>query len=122
MLEGIVEDEHLGFQLLNSDPRQCETIAVLEVGDIGQILLQHSALVVEAGGLAVASTQDRDPTPSATIPTRDPLHHRRLAGPANSEVSYRDNRDFRPMDGQPAPVISEVTYAHNRPVADRRDR
>ena len=60
MLEAVVEDEQLGLQLLDGDRAPGDPVRVLEVGDVGQVLLQHPPLVVEPAGLAVAPAEDRD--------------------------------------------------------------
>ena len=52
MLEAVVEHEQLGLELVDGDPAERDAIGVLEMGDVGQVLLQDPALVVRAPRLA----------------------------------------------------------------------
>ena len=62
MLKPVVEHDQLGLELVRR--RSCASAtrsAILKMGDVGQVLLEDPALVVQSLGLAVAAAQDRDP-------------------------------------------------------------
>ena len=99
MLEAVVEHQDLGLQLLDRDPRRPDAIGVLEMGDIGQVLLQDAAFVVESRALACSPGSGSPPAcPRWRIPAGHPLDHGGLAGAPDGQVADRDHRDTR-LDG-----------------------
>ena len=48
MLEAVVEDQDFALQLLDGGPGQGDAVGPLQVRHVGQVLVQHQGLVVEA--------------------------------------------------------------------------
>ena len=92
MLKSVVEHDQLGLELEGGDPRQRHPIGVLKMGNVGQVLLEDPALVVESLDLPVAAAQDRDPHPAPAKPPREPLDHRGLTRSAQRQVPHRNHR------------------------------
>ena len=82
----------------DGDGRELDPVRVLEVGDVGQVLLEDQALVVDPPGVSVAPADQRHPEPAAAIPPGDPLDHRRLARSSQRDVAHRDHGDCGPVD------------------------
>ncbi len=112
MLEPVVQHEQLRFKLLDGHPGQPGAIAVLKVGDVGQVLLQHPAFVIQPGMLTVAPAQDGHPDAARAVPARDVFDRGRLAGPA-------ERRGFRPRPRVPRPPGSSAVAAVEGLGADR---
>ena len=91
MLEAIIEYQDLGLQLLDRDPRGLDPVAILEVRDVGEVLLQDTTFVVESMDLLVAATQDRHPLVVSAEPSSHPLDHGCLAGAADGQVPDGDD-------------------------------
>ena len=119
MLEPVVEDDQLCLQFERRRSRRSLTaVRVLKVGDVGQVLLEDQALVVDAAGVAVSPADQGHADAPAAIPSGDPLDHRRLAGSAQRDVAHRDHRHRRPVAALPALVVGRV--AGRRPPGRRR--
>jgi hypothetical protein len=110
VLESIVEDEDLAFQLDGGGHGQGDPVAALQVRDVGQVFLQEQRLVVHPGLDPVPAAQDGDAQPPLAVVPGHRLDARRLAGPAEGQVADADDRDGS-SDG-PSPTAVE------QPVAD----
>ena len=53
MLEPVVENDQLRLQLDGGDGRELDPVGVLKVGNVGEVLLQDQALVVDSTCVAV---------------------------------------------------------------------
>ncbi len=97
-------------------------VAALEVGDVGKVLLEDPALVVQALASARTPAEDRDSVSPRPTPAGDALDHRRLARPAERQVADRDDRDLDPVDGLPAAVEREVSGGDSESIGNARAR
>ena len=60
MLEPVIEHDQLALELVGGDAGQGHPIGILKMGNVGQVLLEDPALVVQSAGLPIAPAQDRD--------------------------------------------------------------
>src|SRR5207302_5903522 len=96
------------LQLLDGGGGERGAVGPLQVGNVGQVLLQDQGLIVAAGAAAVAPTEDRHPQVALPVEAGHVLDARGLAGAAERKVADANDRDRRALDLLPAAVVPPV--------------
>ena len=76
--------------------------------NVGEILFEYQALVVDSPGVAVAAAQNSDPDFPAAKPACQPLDHRGLTRTAERQIPNRNDRNKRTMTSQPTAIEPEI--------------
>ncbi len=91
MLESVVEDQDLAFELLQRGPGQGNTIRPLQVRHVGQVLVEDQGLVIEPAAAAIAAAEDGDAPILPPIKAGHVFHHGRFARAAGGDIADADD-------------------------------
>src|SRR5262249_49542017 len=120
MLEAIVQHEHLALQLLHRNRGEARPIDPLQMRHVGQVLFQDHALIIEAAGAGVASTEDGHASVLLAVVAGNVFYTRRLARATGGQVADADDRHFGPANPLPAHVVQAIPHADCPAVGDTR--
>jgi len=110
MLEGIVEEDHLAAEFFDGDGRGADSIGVLQVGNVGQLVFEFNGFVVAASGFGAVAAADKGDTHAlVSEEPGDPCNHRRLAGSAEGEIADADDGDTDVVDKGCISVVAAVS-------------
>ena len=121
MLKAVVEQHDLAFKFLDRRASPFDPIGMLQMGHVGQSLLEFERLVIPRPLLdAVAATDDRDPDVALAEPAGDPLDERRFAGAAEREVADANDRRIHFVRFGAPRIVARVPDPHGRRVTELR--
>src|SRR5258708_7091357 len=112
VLKAVVKDEDFAFQFVDGSVCQSHAVGSLQMGNVRQVLFQNQRLIITAGRVAIASTQDGDPEPLFAVEAANVLHEGGLTRAAKSQVADADHGHADRKAPYPAPVIKPVAEAN----------
>src|SRR5258708_27863559 len=104
VMKAVVKDEAFAFQFLDGSVCQSHAVGSLQMGNVRQVLFQNQRLIITAGRVAIASTQDGDSESLFAVEAGHVLHERGLTRAAKSQVADADHRHGNRMAPHPTPL------------------